>query len=122
MMNQEASSARQKFEVKSKRCCDGINKTLHILANEPSLGLYRVQEHVRKTMPKLSNCVDRMETSDQQLHGLVYDTQFAIQTVKEIEKSEQTFENIEHLLKKATSSSALINMKFHPPLDLIKFN
>ena len=107
-MTEVRSLFNESLESKSKRCCDRINKTLHVIANEPSLGLYRIQEHVRKTIPKLSNCVISLDTSDKQLHGLVYDTQFAIQTVKEIDKSESTFENIELLLKKATTSSFVV--------------
>ena len=32
---------------------DGISSSLHVLANEPSLGLYRMQEHVSRAVPEL---------------------------------------------------------------------
>jgi len=115
--------AYRELEVKSKRCCDGINKTLHIIANEPSLGLYRIQQHVRKTMPKITNCSHSINASQKELNGLVYDAEFSIQAVKAITESATTFENIEQLLKQASSSAALINMKLKPQRqhDLIRF-
>jgi len=30
-----------------------FSENLHIIANEPSLAFYRIQEHVRKTLPQL---------------------------------------------------------------------
>ena len=113
----------RELEVKSKRCCDGVNKTLHIIANEPSLGLYRIQQHVRKTIPKVTNCSQSVDASQKELNGLVYDTEFSIQAVKDITKSSNTFETIEELLKRASSSAALINMKLKPQrqIDLIRF-
>ena len=113
----------RELEVKSKRCCDGVNKTLHIIVNEPSLGLYRIQQHVRKTIPKVTNCSQSVDASQKELNGLVYDTEFSIQAVKDISKSSNTFETIEELLKRASSSAALINMKLKPQrqIDLIRF-
>ena len=32
---------------------DKVSECLHIVANEPSLGLYRLQEHVRRSVPAL---------------------------------------------------------------------
>jgi len=30
-----------------------LSENIHIVANEPSLAFFRIQEHVRKTMPPL---------------------------------------------------------------------
>ena len=120
-MSAHPSSYRE-LEVKSKRCCDGINKSLHTIANEPSLGLYRIQQHVRKTLPKLTDCTHSIDVSRKELNGMVYDTEFSVNTVKEISESAVTFKNIEQLLRRATSSAALINMKLRPRQnDLISF-
>ena len=119
-MSQLPPPAHKDLEVKCKRCCDGINKTLHIIANEPSLGLYRIQQHVRKTLPKLNSSAQSLDISNKELNGLVYDTEFSIQTVKEITRSASTFENIEELLRQASSKAALINMRLQPDLITLK--
>ena len=120
MAKSELQSYRD-VDVKSKRCCDGVNKTIHVIANEPSLGLYRIQQHVRKTIPKLSHCESLILNSHKGLSGAVYDSQASVAVVKEITDSMSKFENMEQLLKKASHSAALINMKVRPPVNLIKF-
>ncbi|VDP13997.1 unnamed protein product [Soboliphyme baturini] len=45
-----AVEARSQFLLTG---CENVSEGLHILANDPSLGLYRLQEHVRKTTPAL---------------------------------------------------------------------
>ena len=32
---------------------DKVSESVHIIANEPSLAFYRIQEHVRKSLPVL---------------------------------------------------------------------
>lgn len=32
---------------------DKLSETVNIIANEPSLAFFRIQEHVRKTLPQL---------------------------------------------------------------------
>lgn len=35
------------------RVTNGFNESLYLVANEPSLGMYRLQEHVHATVPKV---------------------------------------------------------------------
>lgn len=51
---------------------------MHIVANEPSLAFFRVQEHVRKALPPMVE--KRMEVSQlhQHLQGHIYDIEYAI--------------------------------------------
>ena len=44
-------------EKKMIKVCSSVNQLLNIVSNEPSLGLYRIQEHVRKSVPKLQTQV-----------------------------------------------------------------
>lgn len=115
-------SSPKELDVKSKRCCDGINKTIHVIANEPSLGLFRIQQHVRKMLPKLDSSENSVNKTNKEISGLIYDTQASIEVAKDINRCEDIFSNIEELLKKASSTAALMNMQLRPQhADLIKF-
>lgn len=35
------------------RVTNGFNEALYLTANEPSLGMYRLQEHIQLTIPKV---------------------------------------------------------------------
>ena len=56
--NSFKSITRKKMkEKKMIKVCSSVNQLLNIVSNEPSLGLYRIQEHVRKSVPKLQTQV-----------------------------------------------------------------
>lgn len=51
---------------------------MHIIANEPSLAFYRLQEHVRKALnPMVDRRVD-VNKLQQELQGRCYDIEYAI--------------------------------------------
>lgn len=44
---------------------------MHIIANEPSLAFYRIQEHVRKVLPLVVDRRSEVEVLQQELQGKV---------------------------------------------------
>lgn len=51
---------------------------MHIVANEPSLAFYRLQEHVRKALnPMVDKRVD-VKKLHQELQGRCYDIEYAV--------------------------------------------
>lgn len=51
---------------------------MHIVANEPSLAFYRLQEHVRKALnPMVDHRVD-VNKLHQELQGRCYDIEYAV--------------------------------------------
>lgn len=55
-----------------------ISENMHIVANEPSLAFYRLQEHVRKALnPMVDRRVD-VNKLNQELQGRCYDIEYAI--------------------------------------------
>ena len=51
---------------------------MHILVNDPSLALYRMQEHIRKSLPPTVERRAEVLQLHQQLQGHCYDAEYAI--------------------------------------------
>lgn len=57
---------------------------MHIVANEPSLAFYRLQEHVRKALnPMVDRRADVIKLHTE-LQGRCYDMEYAVGLVKEL--------------------------------------
>jgi BLOC-1 related complex subunit 8 len=78
-----------------------ISENLHIIANEPSLAFYRIQEHTRKVTPQIIERRTDVVRLQQDLQGKIYDLEYAISAVKCIEPADQSLRNVQELLKNA---------------------
>ncbi|XP_039267043.2 BLOC-1-related complex subunit 8-like [Styela clava] len=101
----------RELDLKVKRASVGVNETVHMIANEPSLGLYRIQQHVKKTLPRVVNASNDMKKTNDQIKGLVYDANYATDAIGSIINSSEAFSNIEKLLRESTSNAAIVKMK-----------
>lgn len=95
-----------------------ISENMHIVANEPSLAFYRLQEHVRKALnPIVDKRVD-VKKLHLELQGRCYDVEYAVgyvrnetdvpffnifisSAIKSMNKAQETFKNIQDHLKNA---------------------
>ncbi len=109
---------------------------MHIVANEPSLAFFRIQEHVRKVLPMIVDRKAEVTNLNQELQGHCYDMEYALKSIKSIENSDPIFKNIQESLKNAiflkqqlkfeeartrkkdTSSSVYKRLSAHITLDL----
>ncbi|XP_077989217.1 BLOC-1-related complex subunit 8-like [Glandiceps talaboti] len=89
------------LDYKVKKVTEKFSESLHIVANEPSLALYRLQEHVRKTLPVLSDKRNEMKGLQQEIQGMCYDAEYASNAVKRMQGSGQYFSSIDEHIKKA---------------------
>ena len=55
-----------------------VSENMHVVANEPSLALYRLQEHVRKALPFMVEKRGEFVQLHEQLQGRTYDTDYAV--------------------------------------------
>ena len=55
----------------------GLTECVHTLANEPSLGLYYVCEHIQRAVPALVGHKQEVAKAGGQLHGADLDAAFA---------------------------------------------
>uniref|UniRef100_A0A8D2L5J9 BLOC-1 related complex subunit 8 n=1 Tax=Varanus komodoensis TaxID=61221 RepID=A0A8D2L5J9_VARKO len=54
------------MQLKVKKVTDKFTESMYILANEPSVALYRLQEHVRRSLPELAQHKCHQEHEGQQ--------------------------------------------------------
>ncbi|XP_021374636.1 BLOC-1-related complex subunit 8 homolog isoform X1 [Mizuhopecten yessoensis] len=98
-MFREAQDAE--FEHKTKKVAEKISEGMNIVANEPSLAFFRIQEHVRKSLPQLVQQKHEVQELQQRVQGASFDTEYATNAVKGLHKSNNHFQNIQDLLKNA---------------------
>eukprot|EP00050_Salpingoeca_kvevrii_P016097 m.52521 g.52521 ORF g.52521 m.52521 type:complete len:244 (+) comp6699_c0_seq2:199-930(+) len=91
-----------------KRVTYGLNETLHHLANEPSLGIYRIQEHVSRSVPSLVDSKRELQSMNQRLEGAIHDTEYALETVQGMRGIRQ-IGNIQSCLVAAIAAQQAIN-------------
>ncbi|CAH1775900.1 unnamed protein product [Owenia fusiformis] len=87
------------LDHKVKKSTERFSETLHIVSNEPSLAFFRIQEHVRKSIPQLVDKKQEVQDLQQQVQGSCFDMEYAINACKTMEKSSTHFQNIQDLLK-----------------------
>lgn len=61
------------------RACAGVTDCLHTLANEPSLGLYYVIEHIQRSVPALVADKAALNEAAEALRGADLDAGFALE-------------------------------------------
>lgn len=58
-----------------------VSENMHIVANEPSLAFYRLQEHVRKALPPMVERRVDVTKLHNELQGRCYDVEYAVRQV-----------------------------------------
>uniref|UniRef100_A0A1B6FX19 BLOC-1-related complex subunit 8 homolog n=2 Tax=Proconiini TaxID=565685 RepID=A0A1B6FX19_9HEMI len=96
-----STSHDAELDAKVKKATERISENMHIVANEPSLAFYRLQEHVRKALPPMVDKRVDVTKVHQQLQGRCYDAEYAVSAIKSMENADATFLNIQELLKTA---------------------
>ncbi|XP_005999488.1 BLOC-1-related complex subunit 8 isoform X2 [Latimeria chalumnae] len=91
----------QEMQIKVKRVTDKFTESMYVLANEPSLALYRLQEHVRRSLPELVQHKTDMQSWEEQSQGAIYTVEYACSAVKGMTNSSVHFKSIEGLLRQA---------------------
>ncbi|XP_027706998.1 BLOC-1-related complex subunit 8 isoform X1 [Vombatus ursinus] len=91
------------------RVTDKFTESVYVLANEPSVALYRLQEHVRRSLPELAQHKSDMQNWEEQSQGAIYTVEYACSAVKNLMDSNVHFRSIEGLLKQAISIKDQLN-------------
>ncbi|XP_058257178.1 BLOC-1-related complex subunit 8 isoform X1 [Hemibagrus wyckioides] len=99
----------QEMQLKVKRVTDKFTESMYVLANEPSIALYRLQEHVRRSLPELVQHKTDMQSWEEQSQGAIYTVEYACSAVKSMANSSLYFKNIDGLLKQAIATKEHIS-------------
>lgn len=92
----------EEVEAKAKvtKICSKLNEAIYVGANEPSLGMYRLQEHVRFSVPKLTRCQRELQNIQSKIEGAGYDLEYDTETLKKMASVTQ-FTSIRNKIRKA---------------------
>ena len=66
------------------RVTTAFNDVLYSSANEPSLGMYRLQEHVAVTVPRLVEQQRQLRESCQRIGDACYDLEYDARTLSDM--------------------------------------
>ena len=73
----EADLSTRMFRVTSS-----FNEALYVTANEPSLGMYRIQEHIAMKVPRLVEERRSLQDVCQQVQGACFDMEYDVQALR----------------------------------------
>ncbi|XP_042215286.1 BLOC-1-related complex subunit 8 homolog isoform X7 [Homarus americanus] len=89
------------LEIKVKKALERVSENIHISANEPSLAVYRLQEHVRRALPPTVTRRQHVTALHSQLQGACYDVEYALGAVRVMKDAGDKFISLQELLKSA---------------------
>ncbi|XP_038020003.1 BLOC-1-related complex subunit 8 [Motacilla alba alba] len=91
------------MQLKVKKVTDKFTESLYVLANEPSVALFRLQEHVRRSLPELAQHKSDMQGWEEQSQGAIYTVEYACSAIKSMAGSSVYFQSIDSLLRHAVA-------------------
>ncbi|XP_027520133.1 BLOC-1-related complex subunit 8 [Corapipo altera] len=92
------------MQLKVKKVTDKFTESLYVLANEPSVALFRLQEHVRRSLPELAQHKSDMQSWEEQSQGAIYTVEYACSAIKNMTDSTVYFKSIDSLLRHAIAT------------------
>eukprot|EP00730_Choanoeca_flexa_P003506 TRINITY_DN1142_c0_g1_i2.p1 TRINITY_DN1142_c0_g1~~TRINITY_DN1142_c0_g1_i2.p1 ORF type:complete len:132 (+),score=20.07 TRINITY_DN1142_c0_g1_i2:48-443(+) len=111
--SRDYGSADRETTSRASQVTLGLSTNLHLFANEPSLALYRLEEHVRKSVPKLVKVKHQVASQSQELDGTVQDTHYAIESLRPMEHLTK-IDDLERLVTQALRLQEQLNSKVKP--------
>ena len=75
--------------IQVSRISRHINSFIANVANEPSLGMYRINEHVHNTVPKIRETTKKLNNSNKLMNGVTFDAEYDCDALKNMSKIKQ---------------------------------
>jgi len=92
---------------KASKVNQEISEWLQFLSNEPSLGLYYVQDNIFRSVPRLVDLKKNLRSQKQKIEEKVADVEYSIRVIKSLNEI-NSFHSIQRLLE--TSTNTLQNL------------
>ncbi|KAK0422019.1 hypothetical protein QR680_007316 [Steinernema hermaphroditum] len=89
----------KELQARCRILAERLSESAHIVDHDPSLALYRLQEHVTKSLPVLVHRKYQMKHVNANLQGACYDLDNAITAVESMKKASSTFDSIQEQLR-----------------------
>lgn len=114
-----ASAILTDSELKARRFTSGLNDSLYELANEPSIGFFRIQEHVRKSIPVMIEKVAEVDQFTQKIKGHSFDLDYSHDAISRMARSDATLDSTSRLLTDSLYIARQLNIrsKINPTHD-----
>lgn len=87
------------LNIKVKKCGDKMLENIYIVANDPSLAFFRIQEHVRKVIQPILDKRIEVIGLQKNLLGHCFDMEYSVRAMKDIEQSDDIFNQIQDMIK-----------------------
>ena len=89
----------------AEKICGNVSETLHTLANEPSLGLYYVTDHVQRSVPNLVAGKQELCRLTELVKGADIDAGFGLENMRAATAGStvRRFENVQRLASAAAA-------------------
>ena len=94
---------------KDSNLFQSLDKSVLTLFNEPSLGLFYTQQHIKSTFPKLLGHMDSLYTNRKKINDTILDINNTIRDIKELSSLNEDFSF--KMLAKIKSISYVVNYK-----------
>uniref|UniRef100_A0A914LEL1 BLOC-1-related complex subunit 7 n=1 Tax=Meloidogyne incognita TaxID=6306 RepID=A0A914LEL1_MELIC len=92
------AAINRELQSRSKQLSERLSESLYILDHDPSMALYRIQEHTNKVAPKLVVRRQQMSQLNSQIQGACFDLDNAIKTVDQMKTAQSSLERIKKIL------------------------
>ncbi|XP_063729532.1 BLOC-1-related complex subunit 8 homolog [Symsagittifera roscoffensis] len=99
------------IESKCDATCNLMSQTINMIANEPSMGLYRIKEHCRKSAKEMVSAKLLLIQTDKSAQGAYFDADYAVATVQELADARPNIHKAQCEVEKAIELKKLIDSK-----------
>eukprot|EP01134_Creolimax_fragrantissima_P001042 CFRG1042T1 len=93
-------AAVRQMEEKIWKASEHTSKTILTLSHEPSVGLYRIHEHISNAVPRFAEKKYALKHDIERLKGGVFDAHYSVDTLKSIRHANARFQSMSSILTK----------------------